>query len=73
VERRRRHSQTEFGNEKNSQILLRNGHEITSSSQSQNQTWQVQKKTCQVKTYIKIKFGCAFDLPGLVLTWQVFF
>jgi hypothetical protein len=27
--------------------------EITSSSQSQNKTWQVQKKTCQVK----IKFG----------------
>jgi len=48
---------------------LRNGHEITSLSQSQNQTWQVQKKTCQVK----IKFGCAEDLPGLVLTWQVFF
>jgi len=39
-------------------------------SQSQNQTWQVQKKTCQVK----IKFGrCplparfCFNLAGLVL------
>jgi len=41
--------------------------EIT--SQSQNQTWQVQKKTCQVK----IKFDRCLDLPGFVLTWQVWF
>jgi hypothetical protein len=40
-------------------------------SESQNQTWQVQKKTCQVKTKVKIKFGRCPDLPGFVLTWQV--
>jgi len=49
-------------------LPLRNGHEII---QSQNQTWQVQKKTCQVKTKVKIKFGRCPDLPGFVLTWQV--
>jgi hypothetical protein len=36
-----------------------------------NQTWQVENKTCQVK--LKTRYDCAFDLPGLVLTWQVLF
>ncbi|OAD19827.1 hypothetical protein THIOM_004509, partial [Candidatus Thiomargarita nelsonii] len=35
----------------------------------QNQTWQVKNKTCQFE--VKYRPGYAFDLPGLVLTWQV--
>jgi len=39
-------------------------HAITSSSQSQNQTWQVKPKPA--RSYLKFRPGFDFDLAGFV-------